>query len=262
MKTGFIQNSNYTRFLQAVKAVESRGDKQSGLLLISGDPGVGKSTVIERWSSDNDALYLRAISNMKHKYILEQFIELAKVDLSAVLDEKGRVKERASRTINDMQKKLTSHIARKQSPIVIDEVQHLLVNDALVLEVIRDISDLTGVTVIFVAGVANFGYQLKAYPQISSRIYQEVAFSPWDVKDISMACKQMSEVPIEDALVQRLKDDSKGVMRLVMNGISNIERVAKANHQAVATSDFFKGKELVNDWDGNANASVRARRRA
>lgn len=260
MKTGFIQNSNYARFLQAVKAVESRGALESGLMLVSGQPGLGKSKAVERWASDNGALYLRAVTDMKHKFFLEQLVAVAGIDLGAQRDAKGKLLVRAARTKNEIQARLTGQVALRQSPIVIDEVQHLLVNDAFLLEVVRDISDLTGATVIFVAGVADFGNQLKEHDQISSRIYREVDFRPWELQDIKIACKQLSEVPIEDALIERLCKDSKGVMRLVMNGISNIERIALANHKTIATAEDFAKQELVADWDGAVGAPVRPRR--
>lgn len=260
MKTGFIQNGNYARFLQAVKAVESRGALESSLLMVTGNPGIGKSKSVERWASDHDALYLRAVTDMKHKFFLEQLVAIAGIDLAAQRDGKGKVSVRAARTKNEIQARLTGQIAMRQCPIVIDEIQHLLVNDAYLLEVVRDIADLTGVTVIFVAGVADLGRQLKDYPQISSRIYKEVEFTQWAFQDIKLACKQLAEVDIEDALIERLSNDSKGIMRLVMNGISNIERIAIANHKTIATFDDFAGKELVTDWDGTTNAPVRPRR--
>jgi hypothetical protein len=260
MKTGFIQNGNYARFLQAVKAVESRGAMECGLMLVSGEPGLGKSKAVERWASDSGALYLRANKDMKHKFFLEQLVAISNVDLGTQYDSKGKVSVRAARTKNEIQARLTGQIALRQCPIVLDEFQHLLVNEAYLLEVVRDISDVTGVTVILVAGEEDVRHELKKYKQISSRIFKEVEFTPWVLQDIKLACKQLSEVPIEDALIERLTNDSKGLMRLVMNGISNIERIARANHKTVATLEDFAGKELVEDWDGTANAPVRPRR--
>lgn len=252
MKTGFVQNSNYARFLQAVKAVESRGANECSLLLVSGNPGVGKSKAVDRWAADNGALYLRATSNMTHKFFLEQLVKIANTDLSAEKDSKGKIIVPAARTKNEIQARLIAQIGERQCPIVIDEVQHLLVKDAFLLEVLRDISDITGTTVVLVAGVADFGLQLRDHTQISSRIFQEVAFTSWEFKDVKLACKQLLELPIDDDLIERLTKDSKGLMRLIMNGISNIERIAAANHQLSATLNNFEGTNLVIDWDGAA----------
>jgi hypothetical protein len=261
MKTGFIQNTNYARLLQAVKAVEQRGAKESSLLLVSGAPALGKSRAVERFSADNGALFLRATKNVKYDFFLRQLAEIAKVDLGATFDAKGKTVIKAATSKDVIKDRLTKKILIDQKPIVLDEVQHLLDNKAALLEVIRDISDRTQVLVILVAGEADFPYQLRKHPQISSRIYQEVEFQPWPYQDIKIACKQLCEVTIEDALIQRLTDESSGLMRLVMNGISNIERIAKANNKSIATLSDFAEQELVSDWDNVTQAAVRRRRR-
>lgn len=247
MKTGFVQNSNYARFLQAVKAVEQRGSKESGILLVSGEPGLGKSKAVDRWAADNNALYLRATEGMKHGFLLHSLAAVLGVDFYNEVDTKGKA-IKAPRNNAELQARLTGVIGRHQKAIVIDEAQKLLGHSATLLEVLRDISDLTEVTVVLVAGVADFGRQIKKHPQISSRIFKEVPFEPWTEQDVQLVCKQLAEVAIDDALAAKLTADSKGVMRLVMNGISTLERLTKANGMTSASLDDFKSIELCADW--------------
>jgi DNA transposition AAA+ family ATPase len=247
MKSGFVQNSNYARFLQAVKAVEQRGSKESGILLVSGEPGLGKSRAVDRWAADNNALYLRATEGMRHGFLLNALAAVLGVDFNNELDGRGK-SVKAPRNNAELQARLTGLIGRHQKAIVIDEAQKLLGQSATLLEVLRDISDLTEVTVVLVAGVADFGRQIKKHTQISSRIFKEIPFEPWTVQDVQLACKQLSEVEIEDALAAKLTADSKGVMRLVMNGISTLERLSTANGMKKALLEDFSSIELCADW--------------
>jgi len=249
VKKGFVQNGNYARFLQAVNATEQRGSMESGLILVSGEPGLGKSKAVDRWAADNHALYFRAVENMGHDFFLRSLCAVAGINLLPHQDEHGN-KVRAPRNKNETQKRLTEHVIRKQCPIVIDEAQKLMGHDARLLEVMRDISDSAEIIVVLVAGVANFGSQIKAYPQISRRIFMEVPFEHWKLQDVKLVCKQLLEITAEDALLERITIESKGLMRLVMNGLSTLERIAKANGVQHACMADFEGQELITDWDG------------
>ena len=48
MKKAFVKTENYARFAAGVKAVEQRGAAEAGMMLVHGQPGYGKSHIVER----------------------------------------------------------------------------------------------------------------------------------------------------------------------------------------------------------------------
>ena len=75
MRQGFVKTENYARFTAGVKAVEERGAAEAGMMLVHGQPGLGKSHIVYRWAEDAGAIFLRANVDWTPKYFL---VELAK----------------------------------------------------------------------------------------------------------------------------------------------------------------------------------------
>lgn len=75
MRQGFVKTENYARFIAGVKAVEERGAAEAGMMLVHGQPGLGKSHIVYRWAEEAGAVFLRANVDWTPKYCL---IELSK----------------------------------------------------------------------------------------------------------------------------------------------------------------------------------------
>lgn len=60
MKTGFVQTANYRAFNNALKGLSQRGAEECQLVVVDGQPGLGKTTILSRWAAKNNCLYLRA----------------------------------------------------------------------------------------------------------------------------------------------------------------------------------------------------------
>ena len=233
MKKGFVQNSNYARFLQAIKAVEQRGAREASLMLVTGAAGLGKSETVDRFAVDTAAVYLRAKETWTKRGLLFEMAEALRIPTNT--------------TNHEMQARIIGAIGARQTPIVIDEAEFTVKSSASILECVRDISDLTETLVVLV-GMETIESRIARYPQISSRIAQVVHFQPLTEQDVQLACKQLGDVEIAPELVRELHRQSDGKMRLVMNGIATIERVAKGNSLSRATADAFKGVELCIEW--------------
>jgi DNA transposition AAA+ family ATPase len=233
MKKGFVQNSNYARFLQAVKAVEQRGAREASLLLVTGPAGMGKSETVDRYAVDNNAIYLRAKETWTKRGLLSEMAETLRIPTNA--------------TNHEMQARIIGAIGARQTPIVIDEAEFTVRTTASILECVRDISDLTETLVVLV-GMETIETRIARHPQISSRIAQVVHFQGLTEQDVQLTCKQLAEIEIAPDLARELLRQSDGKMRLVMNGIATIERVAKTNGLTRASADTFKGIELCIEW--------------
>ncbi|MGO4380345.1 AAA family ATPase [Pseudoduganella sp. RAF53_2] len=233
MKKGFVQNSNYARFVQTVKATEQRGAREASMMLVTGPAGLGKSATVDRYAVDTSALYLRGKETWTKRALLMELAELLRIPTNA--------------TNHALQAKIIGAIGARQTPIIIDEAEHTVSRSASILECIRDISDLTE-TLIVLVGMESMESMIARHPQISSRIAAVARFEALTVQDVQLACKQLSEFPMDAELVQELHRQSAGKMRLVMNGIANIERVAKTNGLTSATFEAMRGVELCIEW--------------
>ena len=233
MKKGFVQNSNYARFVQAVKAVEHRGAREASLMLVTGPAGLGKSETVDRFAVDTNAIYLRAKETWTKRGMLSEMAEILRIPTNA--------------TNHEMQARIIGAIGARQTPIIIDEAEFTVRTTASILECVRDISDLTETLVVLV-GMETMETRIARYPQISSRVAQVVHFQPLTEQDVQLTCKQLAEVEIAPDLVRELLRQSDGKMRLVMNGIATIERIAKTNNITKASIETFQGAELCIEW--------------
>ena len=235
MKKAFVQNTNYVRFMEAVKAVEQRGAREASILLVTGPAGLGKSETVDRFAMDTNAIYLRAKETWTKRGLLTEMADTLKLSNS------GRNQE--------VQARIIGHVAQRQTPIVIDEAEFTVRTTASILECVRDISDLTEVLVVLV-GMETIESRIARYPQISSRVAQVVHSQPLTQQDVLLTARQLAEVKIADAVIAELHRQSEGRMRLVMNGVAAIERLAVTNGLSEVRGEHVKDIPLCHDWQG------------
>jgi len=247
VKKELVKTGNYERFRTAITAVENRGAPETGMLLVTGQPGVSKSVIVNRWAVEVKAIYLCAEVQWTPSRFLDALAEKLKVDST------GRRREVYGRVVGA--------IARSRAPLVIDEVQRTLINNAITLDAIRQLSDLTETVVVLVAGEDKVLVRVKRYPAIARRIYRLVEFQEASVEDVAQTCREKSEVEIADDLVAEVGRQSGGNMGHVINAIAAIELNCKRNGKRKATLADFQGKALVVDWQGQRPANGAARGR-
>lgn len=245
MRKCFVKTENYRNFSTAVKAVEQRGAKEAGLMLVHGAPGYGKTHTVFNWAAETGAIFLRANVDWTPKYAL---VELAK---ELKVDTRG--------TSQQLFARLLEPIARAQLPIVIDEAEFTLNNKAAALEKIRDISDRAEVTVVLI-GMERIQQSIASYKQISSRIARVVEFKPATLDDVQVACTELAEVEIAPDLIAEIHRLSEGRMREILNIIAVIEQIATANGTKRMESSQLEGIALSHDWQSRTPRGVRTRK--
>jgi hypothetical protein len=244
MKKRFVQTSNFERFQAAIKAVDGRGAPEAGWLLVSGDPARGKSTIVDQWAVATGAVYMRGKEQWTPHFFMAELAEKLHVD------DAGRAKDRFQRIV--------AKIGHEQTPIVVDEVQHALRDNAAVLEVLRDITDLTESVAILVAGVEQVQTKIARHKQIASRIFRVVDFQPCTPEDTVLTCRELAEVEIADDLIAEVHRQSDGLMRGIVNAISNIEQHARRNKMPRVGLVDMAGQELIHDWQSRRPRLVKA----
>lgn len=243
MKHGFVRTKNYTLLLETIARMETRGAREASLILVTGEPALGKTAAVQRVSVDRAAALFRCKATWTKRALLDEMADEFRVD------KRGRNQE--------VQGRLIRHLATARTPLIFDEVQHIIGSTAATLECVRDITDATEVLCLLVAGTADVENRLSRFPQIASRIGATVPFAPLGEADFIGVVKQCAEVDIDKALLARLYAESGGKARLVLNGIATIERVAAANGAHKASAELLADVSLCSEWQ-----SRKARRAA
>lgn len=242
MRKHFVKVSNYKRFRAGITAVENRGAAEAGWMLITGEAGHGKSATVDNWAAETGAVYLRAKVEWTPSYFFHELAQRLGVDTH------GRPKHLFSR--------LLATVGQQQIPIVIDEVEHALRDNAAVLEGLRDLTDLTETPAILI-GMEQAQTKISRHLQISSRIAQVVTFQSATQDDVRLTCTELSEVAIADDLCAEIHRQSAGRMRELLNAIATVERTALRNGQKqVALADMV-GQVLTHDWQARRPRAVR-----
>lgn len=244
MKKLFVKTSNYEKFQIAIRHVEARGALEASWLLVEGSPGYGKTDTVEEWATKNGAAYIRAKEKYSPSFFLDELADKLKVEGS------GTRKERFQR--------ITGKLLATQTPIVLDEVQHCLPNNASVLEALRDITDITETVAVLVAGEDKVQRRIARFPQLARRISRTAEFGPASLEDTALFCRELAEVEIEDALAAEIHRQSKGLVSAIINAISIVESQGKRNRVKLVTLANMAGQELVHDWQAGRQQIVKA----
>ncbi len=229
MKTGFVITENYKRLRDAQAAVEKRGAREAGLVIIRGPYGVGKSQLVERWAVDTGAVFVRCKETWTKRALLDELAD------RMGLDKRGRNSEVQARVI--------SKLAVEMVPMVFDEADHLIRSTASLLEIIRDVTDMTGAA-CFLVGMERFGDTLARYGHIASRVNRVVELLPSSLAETKLVCTQLAEVKLSPEVMEQIHAESGGRMRLVRNAIANVEQLAAANGLASVALEHVRGKAL------------------
>lgn len=233
MKNQFVPTSNAQRFLAAVAALKQRGAAEASWVLLTGKPGLGKTELIEWWSLHHGAIYLRAKTTWTARAVL---LELA--EKLGIAPARGK---------NELFRQALTALVHNPLPLAVDEIEHCL-RDASVLEVFRDLSDLTEIPIVIV-GMDAVRTKIQRHEQISSRIHQVVDFLPATPEDIRQMAETLVELPLTwaDDLIAKISQESEGRHRLIMDALAAIERKAQRNNvSTVRAADF--PQPLTHDW--------------
>lgn len=235
MKKGFVKTENFKRLAEAQKLVERRGAREAGLVLVKGHYGIGKSELTERWAADSGWVFVRAKVTWTKRALLDELAD--KMGLSKV----GRNQE--------VQARIIGKLAVDMVPMIIDEADFLVGSSASLLEVVRDITDLTG-TMCFLVGMEQFPMKVARHGHIASRVAKVVELLPLSLADVKATVVAKCEVPLADEVLHELLSQANGRMRLVLNAIANIEQWAQANSWAKVELEHIKGRPLCTEFSG------------
>lgn len=241
MKDHFVKTSNYVAFEAGINKAMSRGALEATNVLVYGPPGTGKTENIDYWSIHNDAIHLRANEGWTPRQFMRELATKAGIDSTG--------------SAQALFERLLGFMVGTGTPLVIDEVNFCLADNAAVMEKIRDFSDRTETLVIY-AGDERVIPKIGRHAQIASRFAAVVEFKMATLADVRQLCDELAEVQIADDLAGYLHHQSGGRVRNVIDGIAVAERVGRKTAGRVALADC-EGMEMMFDWQTRRSAVVK-----
>ncbi|MBI3445597.1 MAG: ATP-binding protein [Magnetospirillum sp.] len=253
MRPTFVKTENFNRFLAGLLAMKDRGAQECCFLILDGDPGLGKTTIINRWVTQEGGIYLRAKKEWTAAWMLRELL--------------GELKTSPEYSFEKMYRQAVRELSRRSAEaerdgstfaLVVDEADHICRRESM-LETLRDLSDHLEIPVILV-GMGRIRDSLTRYRQISSRVAQPVEFKPCSLADVQALVKGLCEVEVAEDLVEQLLHLSKGYTREIKEGIAAIERLGRRSPGHVIDCAAMDGVQLLIDRRTGNPIKVRAER--
>ena len=213
MRDKFVEVRNVRKFRAIMDRMHRHLKGQGRLALIFGDPGLGKTETALNYAANNGAIYIRMKKLMKGRWLLR--------DLVNALGSEPRW------TAEDLFNQVTDILKQRKRTLILDEIDYFS-QDSRVTETVRDISDATGVEILFlVMGQAD--KRLMRYPHLYDRFFEILKFQPLDKEDVELMAKDLSEVTFEADAIDRIVDEGEGKIRKILALMHRGEYVAHKN---------------------------------
>ena len=211
----FVKTQNVKNFIGLVENLINKPKNISKMVLVYGEPGLGKSQTALWLACKYDGIYLRASNLMTGRWLLEEMVK--------ELDEIPRFL--TSDNFNIVVKKL------KQNPqvIFIDEIDYLM-NNYKTIETLRDIHDETGCPIIFI-GMGLAHRKLERYKHLYDRFSEILKFETFGVDDLSQIIGKLSEITFTPDAIEYIHTKYNR-FRQIVQLINQMETFVKDNNLA------------------------------
>lgn len=205
---------NWAALETAYRALATRQKSRGRMMLVHGEPGLGKTTAVDRIALRHGGVYMVASSTWTQRVLLEK------------LSERLGLRVRARDRVSDILDGVLSELDRLGDVfLVIDEFDRIA-HKVPVVELVREIYDVSDVPVVMV-GMGTIEKTLAEIPQFSRRIGERVKFQPLDRGEARNVANALCEVELTDDLVEALRERSSGVISYFVDELDAAEALAR-----------------------------------
>lgn len=202
-------------------------------MLLAGDPGTGKTRCVDYFGAMKNAIYIDGMPQMGMTYIRDLIAyELGAAGLKGFYQQKA----------------INSAMAERGQVIILDEAQHGLEKKAGVIEYLRRICEQSGFMLILVCHTSErHRFAEHKLAHIGTRISAQVTFQPANVEDVAIYLQELCEVGVDEGIIQKAADESRGKYRLLSSACRTLEEFARKLNKTSLTKDDIKGMYLCED---------------
>ncbi len=212
MKKIFVKTKNVKNFISLMSEIQNLPPNISKIALVYGEHGLGKTKTIIWWATRNNAIYVRANNEMTQGALLKEIaIELG---------------ERPYFLMQDNLNVILKHLKTEPQIIIVDEVDYLIGNKN-VIEILRDIQDMTGVPIVLV-GMGLIDKKISRFKHFEDRIYKKMKFEHFDISDIKEILKELTDLKFTEDAISYLSTRTNQFRQLVKL-INKLEKLSETN---------------------------------
>lgn len=232
MKLSYVKTSNHTKFMGGIESI-SKVAKEARIMLLSGEPGVGKTRTVDNFGAFNNAIYIEGLPGMTLGYTKDLIAyELGGQGLKGFA----------------LQRHIQDSLQQTKQPIVLDEAQHGLDKKAAVIEYLRRIVEQSGGLLVLVCHTTEkHRFAEHKLAHIATRISAVIDFKPADLTDCQLYFKELCDIKIDEGIAKRVLEQSRGRYRLMASAIATVESVASVLKKDSLVLDDIKGFKLCED---------------
>jgi DNA transposition AAA+ family ATPase len=245
MKTQFVETSNVSRFLAAIRQVESRAVAEKQIVVVTGEAGFGKSRTALWWGVHNSAVMISVFPLASPVWVLRDLVR--------------ELGDAPKRSAEDVKLQVVGLLAAEPRPIVVDEVEHALERGAVALDALRVIADLCEVPFVLV-GREGTREKLRRHKQIWRRLSPPCEFKALTLGDVRDLAAALAEAEIGDEVIAAIHANCEGRICTALAGIAAADKAAARSGRPARLADIDR-TELAHPWVRGEVTGLAAERR-
>jgi len=223
MRKILLETQRVVAFRQAIKVVEDTVKGHPGIMVVWGYSGRGKSSCVEKYATETNAVYLYIENQLTPTALLKQLCR----ELNGM---EPHQKAMAKRII-------VEELEDTPRTLLIDEADKLCING---IEHLRDIHDMTGIPLVLIGEPKIYG-TLHSRKRLWSRVTKTVEFGPVTIEDIVLLGMKACDLKVKPDAANELLRRCKGDFRPLYHDLRDIEIRAKANAIKEIEQDLVQG---------------------
>ena len=217
MKHHFVKTDNYQRLLDGIEFMDNKGSPTTCLVLLHGEPGVGKTRNISKLGPDLPAVLIKGHVGMQ----LDGLIWSVSQGLG-IKHCKNRTAELNAQA---------DALSQTQTRLVFDEAQFGLYMRSVGrpgagIEYLRDIAERGNTYAVLICHESErAGFSDSKH--IRNRIGHQIEMLDASPADTTSFVRELCEVEVDDDVTAIVHQQTSGKYRLVENAISSLESIAR-----------------------------------